>query len=280
MKLCSISVTDIIETKPEDLVNEKDVAIALRADKGSAATLKNFLVKGFTKLGDNYACVVSSVVVEYELSGKVHETSYVVKLNPRRGVVTEKVNSVLFDKEINFYQQAAPRLNSELANVGQGKLKVPKSYHSVGETNREVIYMEDLRRSGFKMTDRKKGMDKHHVNLILRELGRLHAASVILFTKNKLRGKAILEQFPYFEEAWTQIHDDNSETMNVGKMYGRGFASTADILEGIEGYEYAVEFLRSKVSSGKEMLQEMLETRECMQVLCHGDCWSNNFLFK
>ncbi|KAK7078256.1 hypothetical protein SK128_027802 [Halocaridina rubra] len=48
------------------------------------------------------------------------------------------------------------------------------------EPQREIIIMEDLRQHGFKMYDRRKGMDNAHTVLVMEELARLHAASLLL----------------------------------------------------------------------------------------------------
>ncbi|MPC88588.1 hypothetical protein E2C01_083503 [Portunus trituberculatus] len=62
---------------PHSLVTENHVRAALIADKGAAARLTSYKVVDFTKKGDNYACVVSSVEVKYELDGQSCEVVYV-----------------------------------------------------------------------------------------------------------------------------------------------------------------------------------------------------------
>ena len=188
--------------------------------------------------------------------------------------------SVIFDKECQFYSQIAPRLNKELESVGETSLKIPKFYHSMTEPGKEIIYFEDLRRLGFSMFDRKKGLDRLHTNLVLRELGRLHASSLILFHKNQLKGNAILKHFPSLEDALFKMFPDESDSMNMNSIYSSSFSTAAEIIDGIEGYEYAVKFLRSKMNSCKDIMMDMLKTEDNMKVLCHGDCWNNNFLFK
>ena len=273
-------MSDQPQRKPADLVTEKDVEIVLRADKGSSAKLQKFEIKDFTGIGDNYSSHVSSVIVEYEQGKKKSTNSYVVKLNPCRGMGYERSIVVLFQKEIKFFAEVAPLLNKELESIGEARLRIPKYHHSVDSASNEVMYLEDLRKFGFKMSDRRKGMDRQHTNLILKELGRFHASGVILFSKNQLKGISILKHFPMFEDALLKLLCGDSSTLNLNTLFGAALSSVAKMIDGIEGYEYAVEYLHSQKDSCSTLILEMLNTKENMEVLCHGDCWNNNFLFK
>ena len=63
------------EHTPFDLVHKLDVEKVLKTDKGPDALLKSFKVEDFTTKGDNYACIVACVVVQYEKSGKACDMS-------------------------------------------------------------------------------------------------------------------------------------------------------------------------------------------------------------
>merc|ERR1719376_1302604 len=170
------------------LIRTDDVKIALKKDKGSNAVLKSFEIKDFTSKGDNYASLVTSIEVKYDSDGVQRSVTYVVKVNPCRSELMEGISKITFEKEIGFYTQVLPLINSELVRVGYSKIKAAQCYHYVETPKEQVIFLEDLRGYGYKMADRQKGIDFEHVVLILKEMAALHAASQLLFARGKYRG--------------------------------------------------------------------------------------------
>ena len=270
----------LVEKKtPHDLVQEVDVAIALKNDKGQDATLKSFEIKDFTKKGDNYACVITSVVVTYVDAGKDENVTYVVKLNPCRSEDFEAISTVLFEKEIGFYTTLLPLLNSELSRADEKKLRVPTCYHYVNTANDEVIYLEDLRQLGYKMLDRKKGLDKEHTELILTELGRFHAASSLLMSRGEFQGEDIFNKLPILIEAFDGMNDENSK-FNFKTYLPMLMDMAKHIAMRSEGYEKLVPYFSDKRELAADMLMEQFNVTDQFKVICHGDCWNNNFLFR
>ena len=181
---------------PYSLVTEDHVRAALISDKGAAAHLTDWKVVDFTKKGDNYACVVSSVVVKYVLNGRSSKVVYVVKLNSGKTFGPEGCFSdTAFEKESKFYLNLAPQINSVLKEIGHREIHFPKYLYASLEKRKEIIFLKDLRPMGYKMADRKRGMDKAHAALVVRELARFHAASLLL--QNKTPDEDLGEKCPY-----------------------------------------------------------------------------------
>ena len=263
-----------------DLVKREDVQEALSADEGPKAKLISFQMKDFTCKGDNYTCVVSSVKLIFEKDGQEQSTSYVVKLNPLRPMQAMKeMSKLLFEKEIGFYKEIVPLLNTELERLKFTPLKIPKYLHSVLKDGNEVIFLEDMRKRGFKMLDRKIGMDRNHTMLIMKELARLHAISAVLMNTEEFKGDNLLKKFPFLEEAFTKIINDSSNNL-MADWLGHAMSTSAEIADRNRGYEFAGEFLRSIIPRINDVLIGILTTEEPFVVICHGDCWNNNFLYR
>ena len=265
---------------PHILVKRDDVQQALIADEGPSAKLISFEMKDFTTRGDNYACVVSSVELTFEKEGREQQKSFVVKLNPLRPLpVMEKMAEVLFSKEISFYKEIVPLLNKELDKLQLKPLKMPKYFHSVARKKEEVIFLEDMRKRGFKMLDRKIGMDRNHTMLIMKELARLHAISAVLMNTEEFKGDNLMKKFPFLEEAFEKMME-GADTSVTDNWFGQGMSTAAEIAEMNKDYEYAGRFLRSLVPNISKIVLDCLKAEEPFITICHGDCWNNNFLFR
>ncbi|KAK8393693.1 hypothetical protein O3P69_006785 [Scylla paramamosain] len=260
---------------PHSLVTEDHVQAALVADKGAAARLISYRVVDFTKKGDNYACVVSSVEVKYELDDQSCEVVYVVKLNPCRNFESMKeFISKLFEKEAKFYLNLVPDMNSILREIGEKTLKFPRCFYASLEDKKEIIFLEDLRPLGYKMTDRRQGMDKAHVNLVLKELARLHAASVLL--QAKAPDEDICVRYPSLEKGWIDFLKKES---SFKLIFESGMKNSKELLLQLGGYERATAWIDSLLPNFVDILQEQANDSK-FKVVCHGDSWNNNLLFR
>ncbi|XP_042872423.1 uncharacterized protein LOC122253423 [Penaeus japonicus] len=260
---------------PHSLITEEHVKAALKTDKGPDARPTSWVVKDFTKKGDNYACVVTSIEVQYQLSGIEHQVTYIAKLNPCRH--TESLNSfatAVFEKETGFYREIVPLLNAELQSIGQDPLKFARCFATFTGKHSEVIILEDLRPGGFQMFDRKKGMDKAHTTLVVKELGRLHAASKLMMGKLPYK---LEEKYPFIKKDFTSFSENPDAGVNsIFKSY---LHNAAEIAERIGGYENVVKWLRNAAPDSINMFEEQIKSNPPFEVICHGDCWNNNVLF-
>ncbi|XP_066937093.1 uncharacterized protein [Macrobrachium rosenbergii] len=262
----------------KSLITEDHVKKALKADKGIQAFLKSWKVVDFTKRGDNYACEVTSVEVKYSMNDKEDsEVTYIVKLNPRRNFGDfQEAEPLLFEKEGKFYEELLPVLNEALMSAGQKPLRYAKCFLVSLEEGKEQLYFEDLRARGFKMFDRRKGMDKNHIALVLSELARLHGASYLL-TKKVLEGESAGARYEFLSKDLLDF------TPNTKKFFVSWMERCVDtgvmMLDRIGGYEIASAWLKSFRSEVENVLSSGIRSTR-FNSICHGDCWNNNVLFR
>ncbi|XP_050697071.1 uncharacterized protein LOC126985758 isoform X8 [Eriocheir sinensis] len=273
VKVSSNSASEAVT--PQSLVTEDHVRAVLAADKGAEARLAAWKVVDFTKKGDNYACIVSSVEVTYELGGQSSEASYVVKLNPCvSNPLADAVNDIAFVKEGNFYLGLIPELNCMLKEIGQREINFPKCFKVCLEKGKECIFLEDLRSRGYKMSDRKQGLDEAHTTLVLRELARLHAASLLL--QKKYPGEDFNEKYPCLQK---DMHYFMETCEAFVKLVNDSLKFAQTILNKVGGYERAVAWIDTLLPRLVDIIYEQLRFGE-PKVVCHGDCWNNNLLFR
>ncbi|XP_064121415.1 uncharacterized protein LOC135225818 isoform X6 [Macrobrachium nipponense] len=263
---------------PKSIITEDHVKKALIADKGIQAVLKCWKVADFTKRGDNYACEVTSVEVKYSLNDKEEcEVTYVVKLNPHRNFGDfQEVAPFFFEKEGKFYEELVPALNEALMSAGQKPLPFAKCFLVSLEEGKEQLYFEDLRARGFKMFDRRKGMDKYHVALVISELARLHGASYLL-TKKVLKGESAGGRYEFITKDLLDFTPNTKELFL--SWIERGVDTGVMMLDRIGGYESASAWLKSMKSEVENVLSSGIQSTR-FNSICHGDCWNNNLLFR
>ncbi|XP_064121428.1 uncharacterized protein LOC135225829 isoform X2 [Macrobrachium nipponense] len=265
-------------TNPKSLITADNVKQVLQVDKGNDALLTSWNIVDFTKRGDNLACEVTSVEVKYSMCGQENcDVTYVVKLNPLRNFGDfQEIEPILFTKEGKFYEELVPVLNEALTSAGQEPLRLPKCFLVSLEEGKEQLYFEDLRARGFKMFDRRKGMDKYHVALVISELARLHSASYLLKEKI-LEGKAAASKYEFLSKDFLTF-TPNSKALFV-PWFQRSIDTGVMMLESIGGYENAIAFLESIKTDMSYYLSAGLQSKKVNNI-CHGDCWNNNILFR
>ena len=264
---------------PRDLITKQDVEKVLKQDKGEEAKVKEFKYQDFTKKGDNFTCLVTRVIVDNMIGIENYRTTYVVKINPCRSKLFKQMSEVLFRKEIGFYTKILPLLNAELQRVDEPELKLPRFIYCVSDPSKEIMYFRDLQREDFKLYGRKEYLDCTYVQLVLKELARFHAASVLLFTRYERSPECLLEKFPFLEDAYELMKREKSAILYEFSI--PNFLETAAcIAERLPGYEHLAEKLRNKKVDAIAIYNAQMTTAPQFQTLVHADFWNNNFLFK
>ncbi|XP_034934193.1 uncharacterized protein [Chelonus insularis] len=239
-----------------------------------------------SKRGDNYTSMLYRLRVNGRKRLKINEwipwdTSLIYKVLPESKARRDAYKSeLLFRNEVAFYNRVWPALN-EL----QKKKKVFNGIVKVYMAKSNLIIMEDLKRKGYVMADRRKGLELNRLKLVLKALAGFHALSLAL---RELRS-----------EVFKQLTDENnnenateglfrSENEDWYRNYYRVAAKNAivmvsealpadqeqkrnNILEKLESFLHEDVFFRS--------MCELASSQGPFTVFCHGDCWTNNFLF-
>lgn len=158
-------------------------------------------------------------------------------------------------------------------DVLSGFHEIPRCLHTCDLELHEMLIFEDLKPLGFEMFDRHSEVTFPHAVLVMQVLGKLHAISygmreqnferlnpyrkmVDLFTVRK--DSSLLRQYidMQVEKAKNTLNSDDEMLLNkFSDIFSNGAMQV--ILECVDG-----------------------ELAEPFSVICHGDCWNNNLLFR
>lgn len=225
------------------------------------------------KKGDGYLGEVVFITLENKQSNEV------LDLVVKQAFVTQNVtdNSLIrqvFMNEIYFYTQIWTRLNKFQERIPTRLQfhKLPKYFTSVSEDASEKLVLENLKFQKFEVYSKKIPLTKEHYELIFREYGKFHALS-----------------FAYKTLYADDYADLTKETQNLYltllKRNGfiKGIKATNDVaMDGLQPGidDVLIEKFKSYADNCMELFKDSIDCNCKYSVIIHGDCWSNNMMFK
>ncbi|XP_053615397.1 uncharacterized protein LOC128678103 [Plodia interpunctella] len=270
----------------------KEFLQGLLAEEHPDVTITGFDGAPGSKRGDNY----TSMVYRISLTGiKKHiepdgssekdepwEGSIIYKCLPESHARRDYYKSdELFCNEVAFYNKIWPAF-SKFQSLWE-KVKYPfKSLPKCYLARNDLVVMKDLKQYGFVMPDRRQGLTVEQCYFVLKHLSHFHALSLAMKYHNPegfyelINDKdGISEVFfvpendAYYKDYYTQA------IKNAITMVEEELANSEDkdkYLEKFKQFCSEDTFFQSMV--------DLVTPQEPLAVICHGDCWTNNFLFR
>ncbi|KAJ8728884.1 hypothetical protein PYW07_006580 [Mythimna separata] len=222
--------------------------------------------------GDNYAASVKRIIVE----GENGNLTMIAKIAPTHEIVRKTLSApLMFNNEYLMYKEVLPKLLSlqKQAEIPEkDQLRFPKCYGASVDAPNEVILIEDLKPSGFGMQDRLKPLADEYVKSVLRNLAIYHSLSYVLKNKEP-------ETYNYYRDnlgdMWGAMANKRPEELTYFRQIE---AASLKMLDNIEHQN----IMRHKVSEivARAAKMSKFENGSRYAVIQHGDCWTNNVMFK
>ncbi|XP_043478548.1 uncharacterized protein LOC122508933 [Leptopilina heterotoma] len=238
--------------------------------------------------GDNYTSMLYRVRAKGRKQIKKGEwipwqRAIIYKVLPQSKARREAYKSeLLFRNEVVFYKHVWPALNELQENgkiVFQGVAKVLAA-------RPDFIAMEDLKDRGFRMADRRTGLQLDRLKFILKALAGFHALSLTLKEQrpdvferlsNPEEGQGLQEVlFRSENEDWYRQYY-RMATNNAIRMVSDGLPDNLEYRR-----EEAMDKFQAFLSEETffRTMCKLTAAKGPLTVFCHGDCWTNNFLFR
>jgi hypothetical protein len=179
----------------------------------------------------------------------------------------------VFDREIKTFFLVLPSLHSLMRSASPENYQPfsPNVLFTANGHPSYAIVMEDLKVQGFKMAERTSGLDMNHCLLVMRELGRYHAASVVLHEKEP-------EHVRYFHDSF---YDKNS-IENIERFFKNSTENLANEVGKWPEYKerFYDKLLKLADNAYTQFTGSLKRNEDDFNVLCHGDLWLNNMMFR
>ncbi|XP_055541597.1 uncharacterized protein LOC129727622 [Wyeomyia smithii] len=229
-----------------------------------------------TSSGDNYMSDVFRIHVKFRISPKVQtmqEISLVVKCLPftgNRGPVIEEM--IVYEKETEMFLNVIP----QLSKISNNEFFAAKCYYATRVPERMLVF-HDLKSMNFTMANRHAGLDFDHCALIMRKIGKFHAASMPFSERNM----DIMNKYFHFNMFNPSV-EKRSDCINM--IFEQGLGTFIDVAENNwDDFDPKIiaklkKLLPTYVSKLEACLTQKFD--DGYKVLNHGDLWCNNMLFK
>lgn len=237
----------------------------------------SFNIEAGSGVGDGFVGILFKVtIIENDSDKQLH---VVVKAPPENMARRKDFGAMeMFEREVYVYNVVLPEFTQfqeeHRITKSMGFFNFPKCYFAEFNIERDdsLIIMEDLRTTEHKMWDKFVPTNYEHTKLFVGALGRFHAVS---FAMKQQRP----EQFAKFKK----MNDQMTEKMTSDQMVMMMSSSIDRAVGTLNDNEQQK---KNKILNVKDnfasIMRELVsgEMSEPYSIIGHGDCWSNNFMYK
>lgn len=228
--------------------------------------VKNYAIKMDlnVQIGDGFTSHFYLAEIKDKQSGKVHQIAI------KKAPFAEFDYSAIFQNEVIFYQSVYPvlvKLNREI-NPQKSFNHVPKLLSCSTERNQCYLAMDNLKSHGYVMFPKENFFDQTHLEYIFTLYGRFHGLSFVFKARDPGNFKAIHEKCTNLFEMMLQ---------HSRKLFETCLQAAVDYLNSDSPVYKEVEDLPKNVTATFLKSSHYQGRYSCT---IHGDCWSNNMMFK
>jgi hypothetical protein len=254
-----------IQTQLTEVLNS--AAKKLNLKKFSLKLNLNAL-KGDGFLGDFYkvSIIDDEAKKKYDLAVKKAPTEKIRREESRIDLA--------YENEIFFYSEICPafRKFEEEHRISKPFDFVPEYFVSDSQLGKEMIVLEDITKEGFVLRDKNLLFDDDHAKLIFKTYGHFHAIS---FCLKEQKPEEFSKLTKSFKNIWNEIFEKGI-FVNIIKSH---VEIAYEALDPGEHVEIMVK-VKKYIENCKEILRECISYNGKYFGILHGDCWSNNMMFK
>lgn len=221
------------------------------------------------KKGENYGAILTRVHVAYALGNGTEVDEHLMAKTALEDedldTKERKAPYDIYNRELEIYEKVLPQLQ-KLA----GEPLCPKVWHT--DRQHGALLMEDLTHQGYKMAARLQRLDELHVRLVLKKLAKMQAASAVLEANCKDQSNSLKK----YDRGFFNRYTESFSAYFLGCL-----KSCASYLNTVPGFEKQAQLLLELVPYYMALgLRCFQPEAEHINVLTHGDAWTNNMMFK
>lgn len=185
----------------------------------------------------------------------------------------------IYKVEINFYEDIWPVLNRFQQNFSIGFDKVPKYYASKITAGKEMIILENLKSHNFHIFEATKPLDWKHIELIFKSYATFHAMSYAFHELHPEEFSKLKTLTNKRNMSLQDIPEPNTRQNEFLKFTKTNFEYVTKLFNENDDQDMIKKLKQYVETSDKSFFEASLYIGDTPMLL-HGDCWSNNMMFK
>ncbi|KAH8355532.1 hypothetical protein KR200_002534 [Drosophila serrata] len=253
---------------PEWLTAEYLEAALRQYYQKSQLKLESLELKAALGKGENYGAILTRICVKFSIDLVTKVEYLIAKTQLEEEDVETREKKAPYDtynRELEIYEKVLPQLQN-LA----GEQLCPRVPHI--DRERGALLMEDLTHKGYVMAPRLQRLDGRHVVLVLIKLAKLQAASAILNENLKCSSQSLTK----YDRGFFNRYTESYSSYFLGCL--RACANYLKTQPGHQNHAQRLEELAPHyMGLGLRCFQPEVGH---INVLTHGDLWTNNMMFK
>ncbi|KAL3277100.1 hypothetical protein HHI36_012458 [Cryptolaemus montrouzieri] len=180
---------------------------------------------------------------------------------------------IAYKRESYMYRVVFPEFRKfvDLMENGVTLNYIPKVFWICDEDLHETLIMDNLKHKGYQPWDRTKPMNLEHVLMVMKSLGRHHALSLALKDQKA-------DEFSEITGVLTNIWIEFCKYLDPVVFHGALLKDVLEFLRDAGRNDLANKF--QPIFDDVRIILANETPEEDRLVICHGDCWNNNLLFK
>ncbi|KAG4073260.1 hypothetical protein HA402_008606 [Bradysia odoriphaga] len=272
----------MLESFNNNVENEKKETIEniLRQyERNYGLTVESTECTAGSKMGDNYMSVVKRIKIIGTLAnGPDDDSVFTRTLIVKRQIASLSRRQLFrcdeaFENEIAAYCHLIPVFREHYPH----QVPYPLCFFAGKDNDGEVVILEDLCESGYKMVNRLKGLDYDHCKIVVQELAKLHSISLIMKKEKPVQFREALDsvkEIVYCPEAFEFYKHSLDSSLREALSSLRAHNVEGELNEPI------AKLSKLKGEIFKIMSEQILQNTDDFSVVCSGDLWINNLMFR
>ncbi len=265
------------------LTKEKLLEILQGVEKTKNVRILKHFVQAGTAAGDNYSSEVVRCDITALVEDEEKEYHWMAKVTPIKPSFA--TGSTMEAKEIIFYRDILSRWNKLAEERGASFrlncFKAPYTELHGEDGKRSILVMQNLQNYGYtNPPERKKGLSLAHAKVVLEEIAIFHALGYTFLTTYPGGVEVGMEENKVFLTDRVYANPVG----NVKLIFETAAAGIPDMVEIAQEPGQDLVGIYKKFTSSKDAFgyyRDLCQTnKDGFNVICHGDLWFNNMLFK
>lgn len=222
--------------------------------------------------GENYISNVFRILIK-DVQNEEKQHSLIVKtlINTARQDLFHEFHV----REVNAYEKIVKKYEEIQENLDlKQRVVFPKCEYTRVEKSQELIILEDMKARGYEIDTKLANYERlsyPQVSTAINELAKFHALSFIYEKQDSKTFATVKSEFQdiIFSERFL------NKSNKIRNYFHESFGMSLNLVEDVDA-KHKLEQIQTRLLE----LLKMYTRPGKNNVLCHGDCWINNIMFK